>query len=151
LRSGANWFLWIAALSIINSIATLSGSEWGFVIGLGVTRFIDVLAREVQKEVAGNSMLIVAFIMDLIAAAVFVLFAAGAKRKRMWVFRLGMTVYALDSLLFLLIRDWVGVGFHVFALVAIYSGFKACKELVKLDEAMEIKAKAAGAAMGAPL
>ena len=28
-KSGANWFYWVAALSLINSVSILSGSDWG--------------------------------------------------------------------------------------------------------------------------
>ena len=35
--SGAGWFFWIAALSLINSIILLSGGDRHFVVGLGVT------------------------------------------------------------------------------------------------------------------
>src|SRR5881394_752088 len=33
LKSGASWFYWIAALSLINSISAASGSSWRFIIG----------------------------------------------------------------------------------------------------------------------
>ncbi|MCP4560303.1 MAG: hypothetical protein GY837_07230, partial [Bosea sp.] len=36
-RSGANWFYWIAGLSIANSLVILFQGEWGFVVGLGIT------------------------------------------------------------------------------------------------------------------
>src|SRR5688572_28411552 len=44
LKSGASWFYWIAGLSIINSIAALSGAGWGFIVGLGVTQIVDEFA-----------------------------------------------------------------------------------------------------------
>jgi hypothetical protein len=44
-----------------------------------------------------------------------------------WAFVLGMTLYAGDGLLLLRARDYLAVGFHVFALYAIYSGYKAAK------------------------
>src|SRR5512140_3421023 len=70
-RSGANWFIWIAALSLINSVSALVGSTWGFVIGLGLTRVIDMTAQAMNASVAGKT---VAFGFDLVVAAVFVLF-----------------------------------------------------------------------------
>ncbi len=35
VMSGASWFWWIAGLSLVNSIMTHSGSDTGFIIGLG--------------------------------------------------------------------------------------------------------------------
>ena len=37
VMSGASWFWWIAGLSLVNSIMTHSGSDTGFIIGLGFT------------------------------------------------------------------------------------------------------------------
>ena len=40
-----------------------------------------------------------------------------------------MTLYFLDALLFLMVQDWLSIGFHAFALVSIFSGFKAKQSL----------------------
>ena len=47
---GATWFYWIAALSLINSVVILMGSEWSFIIGLGVTQFVDGVAANVAQQ-----------------------------------------------------------------------------------------------------
>ena len=36
-----------------------------------------------------------------------------------------MVLYALDGLLFLLVQDWLSLGFHVFALYAMFKGYTA--------------------------
>jgi len=46
-----------------------------------------------------------------------------------WAFVLGMVLYALDGCLFLLVRDWPALGFHVFALVMIGRGYVAARRL----------------------
>lgn len=38
MKSGANWFYWIAALSLVTSIISLAGGDWGFLVSLGVTQ-----------------------------------------------------------------------------------------------------------------
>src|SRR5512138_3090367 len=43
IKSGAAWFYWIAGLSLINSVAALSGSKWGFILGLGITQVFDAI------------------------------------------------------------------------------------------------------------
>ncbi|HPM80992.1 MAG TPA: hypothetical protein PLF81_09845, partial [Candidatus Anammoximicrobium sp.] len=48
--SGAGWFYWIAALSLVNSIILLSGGDRHFVVGLGVTLVADVVAKEVADQ-----------------------------------------------------------------------------------------------------
>ena len=39
--SGAQWFFWVAALSVVNTLIGLSDSDWSFIIGLGITQMID--------------------------------------------------------------------------------------------------------------
>ena len=48
-HSGANWFYWIAGLSLVNTILLYTGSEWVFVVGLGVTQLIDGIAIEIAR------------------------------------------------------------------------------------------------------
>src|SRR2546428_6752639 len=36
-RNGAQWFYWIAGLSLINAAIALAGQEWRFIFGVGVT------------------------------------------------------------------------------------------------------------------
>ena len=49
LKSGASWFYWIAGLSLINSFIALSGSDYGFILGLGITRIIDAFGMAFQS------------------------------------------------------------------------------------------------------
>ena len=123
-RSGAQWFFWIAGLSIINTISAFSGGSFGFVIGLGVTQAIDGLAG--NGETSGK---VIALILNLIAVGIFVFFGVFARRRHAWAFLAGMVLYGLDGLIFLLVKDWIGVGFHAFALWCIWVGFQANQKL----------------------
>ena len=123
-RSGAGWFYWIAGLSLINSISMLSGSGWGFIVGLGITQVIDGLASEL-----GSSGRLVALMLDLLAAGVFVFFGVFANKRYAWAFIVGMVLYALDGLIFVLVGDWLSAGFHVFVLLCILAGFSANQKL----------------------
>jgi hypothetical protein len=38
-------------------------------------------------------------------------------------------VYALDGLIFLAARNWIGLGFHVFVLVMVFKGLQAAHQL----------------------
>jgi hypothetical protein len=41
----------------------------------------------------------------------------------------GMVLFALDGLIFLLAQDWLGVGFHALVLWWLFRGFGACRQL----------------------
>jgi hypothetical protein len=124
LKSGGSWFYWIAGLSLINSIAAASGSSWRFIVGLGVTQLFDALGAGM-----GNGGKIVALVLDLVAAGVFILFGVFANKGHTWAFLTGMVLFALDGAIFLLGGDWLGVAFHVLVLFFLFRGFQAARAL----------------------
>lgn len=134
-KSGANWFYWIAALSLVNSAISLSGNQWSFIIGLGMTQIIDAIATGFAEQIGilGKA---IALCFDLMAAAIFIAFGFFARKRFAPAFIIGMIVYALDGLIFILAQDWLSIAFHVFALIGIFSGMKACKELARLESEM---------------
>ena len=54
-------------------------------------------------------------------------FLAGQKRQR-WAFVVGMVLFALDGLFYLLAFALVGIVIHGYALFAMFKGFRACAE-----------------------
>ncbi|GMV93298.1 MAG: hypothetical protein AMXMBFR82_30760 [Candidatus Hydrogenedentota bacterium] len=132
VKSGANWFFWIAGLSAANSIVSAFQGEWGFVVGLGATQFIDGIAAAIIAETeggGGTTVTAVALVIDLLIASVFVLFGILANKRMAWAFVIGMVIYLFDGLLFLLVGDWLSLAFHAFALFCIFSGYAALKKL----------------------
>lgn len=133
-KSGAHWFYWIAGLSLITSIIGLMGGQWGFVISLGVTRIIDAFtAAAVEQGGINSSIKVVAFVLDLLAIAVFAVLGYFASKGHGWAFILGMALYALDGIICLLVGLWLGAGFHAFALYSIYGGYSAATQLKALN------------------
>jgi hypothetical protein len=129
-QSGANWFLWIAGLSLINTFAAAMGSNTRFIAGLGITQIADAVVAQAGKS--GNP---VALAFDFLAAGIFIAFGLWSRKRREWAFIVGMILYALDGLLFLLAKDVLSIGFHLFALYMIYKGLKAAEALRKLSPA----------------
>src|ERR1051325_5187828 len=125
IKSGAGWFHWIAALSLINSVIAAAGAGWTFIVGLGVTQFLDAFAHGIESGAAT----VVALGLDVLVAGVFVFFGIFAGKRHTWAFLIGMILYGLDGLLFLLVSDWLSVGFHGFALYCIFKGFQSLREL----------------------
>ncbi len=131
LKSGSSWFIWIALLSIINSIIVLADGSWTFIFGLGLTQLCDGIVLGVSGEFPQYAIIakVVGFALVLVISAVFAIFANQARKRKRWAFIVGMTLYALDGLMLLAFRDFLGVLFHVWALWGLYNGLKACRQL----------------------
>lgn len=142
MRSGANWFYWIAGLSLLNSAIQIFGSDRSFVVGLGITQVFDGIASAASADVgsqAGTILRGIAFALDLCVAGVFALFGWQAGKRRRWAFLVGMVLYFLDALIFLLVQDWLSLGFHAFALVGIWGGFSSLRKLEALEVQMGLR------------
>ena len=133
MKSGANWFYWIAALSLVTSIISLMGGRWGFLVSLGVTQLVDALAN-VGAERVGGGVKILALLFDIVAAGLFALLGMFAGKRQVWAFVVGMALYLLDALVCLFLGLWLGLAFHAFALYSIFGGYRAAAALAELDK-----------------
>ncbi len=129
---GANWFFWIAALSMINSIVLLMNGQWNFLAGLGITQLIDGIAIVLAKD-AGNTAAALALFLDIIVAGLFVLAGMLARKGMTVAFIAGMIIYALDGLIFLYVQAWISIAFHLYVLYSLYRGLSANNKFNKLQ------------------
>jgi hypothetical protein len=143
-KSGAAWFYWIAGLSLITSLIVLAGGSWGFIASLGVTQIINALANVLAQRGAGAAK-IIALVFDAVAAGVFVLIGYFAMKRHSWAFIVGLALYVLDALLFILVRHWLGLAFHAYVTYCLFAGYKACSRLAGMD-----REAAAGVAADVP-
>jgi hypothetical protein len=130
-EDGANWFYWVAGLSLVNSVIAFVGGGVTFVIGLGITEVVDELAAELAVERPEMSLVAKAGAFGFaLAAAVF---AAGfgwlANKRYIPLFALGMLLYALDGMIYVLAQSWFSAAFHAFALFGMWQGLSAYREL----------------------
>jgi hypothetical protein len=134
MKSGANWFYWIAGLSLINSLIVLFNGDLAFTIGLGITQLIDGIVIGISGEGAGiTAIRIFGFVIDSVIAAIFAGFGYFAARMQMWAFITGMLLYLLDTAIFIFSDSFLGVAFHIFALICIFRGFQAARTLKGKD------------------
>jgi hypothetical protein len=122
-RLGAGWFYWVAGISLINAAITLGGQHWRFIIGLGTTQLATGLAVRTGRGWPP------ALLLDLVLIGGFMLLGYLALQGQLWPFAVGFAVYALDGLVFLAARNWIGLGFHVFVLVMVFKGLQAARQL----------------------
>jgi len=137
MRNGGNWFFWIAGLSIVNTVILLAEGDRQYMVGLGVTQFVNGFALAMAKQAPdiGAGAKIAAFVFTLLASAVVAAFGFGARRGLTWLFALGMGLYLFDGLLLAVFQDWLSAGFHLFALACMFGGLRAARELNALDRA----------------
>lgn len=125
VKAGANWFYWIAGLSVVNTLIILLGGDRSFVFGLGTTMFLDVVASQI-----GGIFSYLAIGFDVVITGLFVLFGIFANKVYKWAFITGMVLYALDGIVyFVVFKDYLSIVFHIFALYCIFKGYKAIATL----------------------
>ena len=129
-NNGGGWFYWIAGASILNSVINAAGTQWGLAVGLGITYFIDEIARILSDTVRTP---IYAVIIDVAIAGGFVLIGRAARRGRLGWYAVGIGLYALDGLLFVLAEDILGIVVHAIAIFALISGWRATRSLKQLE------------------
>jgi len=120
INTGANWFNWIAVLTLINSLAAHADTRFRFIIGLGTTQLVDAIGR--------TNLAPIALAIDLLVVVTCALVAFYARESKS-IYVGGIVVYALDGLFLLLVGDMVGVAFHAFALFNLCKGVWGFSEL----------------------
>jgi hypothetical protein len=138
IRVSADWFFWIAGLSIINSIMVQAGGGLHFVVGLGVTEFVDAVVAQGPSNIH-----VAGWIVNIVIAGVFALFGKFGREGKKGAFLVGMALYAADALLMAKFQIWLGVAFHAYALYRIYLGLGAVNTL----ESIKDRAAAMGASV----
>ena len=122
IQRGANWFWWIAGLSIVNTVMIHSGSDRNFVIGLGFTLIADTMFREYM---------LIAFAIDAVALAIIAGLGFFSRKGYLWAFITGIVLYSLDALIYLAFQDWMSVAFHGLALFYMIRGAKKLHAALK--------------------
>ena len=122
IQSAARWFWWIAGLSLVNAVMFHSGSDVNFVVGLAMTTLASVaFAQNLPIAVA----------LAAIMIGFYFLMGFYAQRRALWAFYLGLAVYALDALIYVLVQDWMSVAFHARAAFFIVKGVQRTRELAR--------------------
>ncbi|HEX3800874.1 MAG TPA: DUF4339 domain-containing protein [Verrucomicrobiae bacterium] len=124
LIRGAQWFYWIAALSIINIVLGLAHAGIQLIFGeLG-------LASKALELVAGSSgNLNEGVAAYIIVSAFFAVFGVFARKGQVWAFIVGALLYVVDGIVVILEPDWIALALHAYVLFRIFMGLKAAMQL----------------------
>jgi len=118
LARSANWFYWIAGLSLVNVFAMRENFE--FMLGSG--------AVEVAPQFGQTA----AIVVDVVVIGGFALLGLLASKRHSWAFVLGMLAYAADGALYVLAGDYLPAVFHAFVLYVLFLGLQASMALNRL-------------------
>jgi len=131
MRGGANWFYWIAGLSMVNSLIFAFGGEWNFIIGLAYTQIIDAFSDVMITEGGPEVLRLLAVGLNVVVFSFFALFGYYASRGFKAAFLAGIVIYAIDAMLWIFFDGVLQIGFHIFALIIIVRGYLVCREINK--------------------
>jgi hypothetical protein len=124
MKSGASWFYWIAALSLINSVIALTGKTGMFIFSLGITQRFDLHAAH-----NGGFSIVTAFAINSVIVGMVSLCGYLGSKGHLWAFIAGTIFYILDSLLLFLDQRWLDLAFHAFVIYCLFRGLQACRAL----------------------
>jgi hypothetical protein len=129
MKTGANWFIVIGALSVVNSLISLSGGRIRFIFGLGATEFVDALAQH-----GGSISPTLLLGLSVLFGGFVALFGFFGRKEQSWAFLVGMGIYICDGLLLLPVGQYLAAAFHVWALFRIFQGLQGLNTLNVLRE-----------------
>lgn len=137
LKSSAGWFYWIAALSMINWVASVFDIGYSFVVGLGATQLVDGIAQAMIEDLGSDYatvLTVISFAATLAISGVYALFGFFGGKRANWAFIIGIVLYILDAGLFIWVQDWMPLIFHGLALFYLFRGPSIIKKLRTLEE-----------------
>ena len=121
-KHGANWFIWLAILSVINSLLVYYLQIANTPFALGLTQWLDATAGGWNNALSGIAMTVQALGLNILVAVLLAGIGFLARRGSDLAFVLGMFVYLMDGLLVLELKDFFGFAFHIFALFFLFKG-----------------------------
>lgn len=135
-----DWFKWIAILSLINTVLLAINSNISFIFGLAVNQFIYAFADYFRDDF-GNTAIFIGFFLQLVFPLIYYgLFRQWNKFKK-WPIIVGVILYGIDGLLYLVVDDMVSILFHAYVMYAILKSYWEIDKIKKLTVEIESLAK----------
>lgn len=134
-RAGANWFYWIAGLTLVTSVISLMGGGWSFFLSLGITQLIDGFAVYFAESF-GEATKVIAIVLDIFIIALFIGLGYLSNKRQLWAFLAGIILFGLDSLLALVIFNVLGLIIHCVVMFLMIRGYIAGRDMLALEREM---------------
>lgn len=120
----ADWFFWLAILSIINSLIVYYYQVPNTPIALGITQWVDGTHSGFNATMSTS-----ALVINILIAFGLAAFGLVARRGSDLAFVLGIFLYVIDSMLIIGLRDFFGFGVHLLALFFLVKGLLASRHI----------------------
>ena len=120
----ADWFFWLAILSVINSLIVYYYQIPNTPIALGITQWVDGTSKGFNASMSSSALAI-----NILIAGVLAMFGFLARRGNDFAFVLGIFLYLVDAMLAIGVRDFFGFGVHLIALFFLVKGLLASRHI----------------------
>ena len=121
---GANWFFWLAILSVINTLLVFQYRLPNTPVALAITQWLDGTAGGFNPTMSTQSLII-----NLLIAAALAGFGYLARRGSDLAFVVGIFLYVVDSILMIGLRDLFGFSVHLIGLFFLVKGLLASRHI----------------------
>lgn len=121
---GANWFFWLAILSVINTLIVYQYQTPNTPIALAITQWLDGTSAGLNPTMSTQSL-----ITNLLIAGVLAGFGLLARRGSDLAFVVGIFLYVIDAMLAIGLRDVFGFGVHLIGLFFLFKGLLASRHV----------------------
>ena len=134
MNNGAYNFYWIAWLSMATSVIFVFSTSPTFVVGLGLTQFMNITIHNIAQTLPNSALQIhaIGLVLDFFICSIFVLFGFLAAKGYRWAFISGMVLFGLDAILTLVSMDFFGFCFRLFFLWFLFCGLQALNRLKEI-------------------
>lgn len=127
--AGANWFFWLAALSIINSLVVYFIGLRNTPFAFGLTQWVDGTSGPLNSEGYYPPLNTVPLIINILIALAFAGFGWFARRGNDTAFLIGIVLYVADAMLSIGLRDFFGFCFHLVGFFFLFRGLLASRHV----------------------
>ena len=121
---GADWFIWLAILSVINSLIVYIYNIPNTPIALGITQWVDGTTTAFNSTMTTSGLAI-----NLLIAGALAMFGLLARRGSDIAFVVGIFLYVIDAFLMIGMKDFFGFGVHLLGLFFLVKGLLASRHI----------------------
>ena len=121
---GANWFFWLAILSVINSFVVYFYNIPNTPVALGITQWLDGTTAGFNSSMTPGWLII-----NVLIAGAFAVFGLLARKGSDVAFVLGIFLYVVDAMLMIGLRELFGFGVHLIGLFFLVKGLLASRHI----------------------